>query len=105
MKSKLFTKISQFFGGGGTPYQRSKKEADGVKKAPVTEEFERCVMCGELTSVPVSTPIDFRDFYEVGCGQLCVTCHKKIRKSVKRENTLSHEQIMVAVEQCRKENK
>ena len=76
-----------------------------MNNTPKTEEFERCVICGELTAIPVSTPIDFRDFYEVGCGQLCVTCHKKIRKSVKRENTLSHEQIMRAVEQSRKETK
>lgn len=46
-----------------------------------TEEFERCVICGTLTGISVSTPIDFRNFYEVGFGQLCVTCHKNCMES------------------------
>lgn len=74
-----------------------------MKTMPQTEEFERCVMCGELTHVPISTPIEFRDFYEIGCGQLCVDCAKKQRKYVQRENTLTNAQILLAVEQSRKE--
>ena len=73
MKFRIFTKISQFF-GGGTPYQHSKKEADGVKEALNTEEFERCVMCGPLTCVPISMPVDWRENYEIGCGQMCRVC-------------------------------
>lgn len=103
MKFRIFTKISQFF-GGGTPYQHSKKEADGVKEAPNTEEFERCVMCGALTCVPISMPVDWRENYEIGCGQICAACAKKQREATIRENALTTEQILQAVEQCRKEN-
>ena len=105
MKSKIFTKISQFFGGGGTPYQRSKKEADIVNNTPNAEEFERCVMCGALTCVPVSMPVDWRENYEIGCGQICAACAKKQRESTGLGNILSNEQILQALEQSRKESK
>ncbi len=51
-----------------------------MKNISDTEEFERCVICGELTTVPISTPIDRREHYEVGCGQLCVECANQIYK-------------------------
>lgn len=102
MKFKIFTKISQFF-GGGTPYQRSKKEADSVNNTPNTEEFERCVMCGALTSVPISMPVDWRENYEIGLGQICAACAKKQREATEQESTLTTEQILLAVEQSRKE--
>ena len=105
MTFKIFTKISQFFGGGGTPYQRSKKEADSVNNTPNTEEFERCVMCGALTSVPISMPVDWRENYEIGLGQICAECAKQQRKAIERENMLSTVQILQAVEQSRKETK
>ena len=101
MKIKIFTKTSQFF-GGGTPYQRSKKEADSVNNTPNTEEFERCVMCGALTSVPISMPVDWRENYEIGCGQVCAKCAKAQQKSIERNNALAYEQILQAVEQSKK---
>ena len=104
MKFKVFTKISQFF-GGGTPYQRSKKEADSANNTPNTEEFERCVVCGALTCVPISMPIDWRENYEIGCGQICAECAKKQREATIRENALTTEQILLAVERSRKETK
>ena len=104
MKFKIITKFSRFF-WGGTPYQRSKKEADSVNNAPNTEEFERCVMCGALTCVPVSMPVDWRENYEIGLGQICAACTKKQREATIRENALTTEQILLAVERSRKETK
>ena len=104
MKFKIFTKISHFF-GGGTPYQRSKKEADSVNNTPNTEEFERCVMCGKLTCVPISMPVDWRENYDIGLGQICGACTKKQREATIRENALTTEQILLAVERSRKETK
>lgn len=104
MKFKIFTKISKFFGRGGTPYQRSEKEADSVKNTPNTEKLERCVMCGALTSVPISMPVDWRENYEIGLGQICAACAKKQREATGWGKSLSNEQILQAVEQCRKEN-
>lgn len=38
------------------------------------EACERCVICGALTDVPVSTPVDWRKNYVPGCDQLCAGC-------------------------------
>lgn len=56
------------------------KGDDNVKEKPVTEEYERCVMCGARTGVPVSMPIDWRENYEMGVGQLCVACAKQLKE-------------------------
>ena len=67
------------------------------------EEFERCVICGELTCIPVSLPIDWRENYEIGCGQVCAKCAKAQQKSIERNNALAYEQILQAVEQSKKQ--
>lgn len=92
-RKKKITKISQFL-GGVHPYQRSKKEADGVKGTPKAEGFERCVVCGELTAVPVSMPIELREGYVVGCGQLCNSCNGLLQAET--ETMFLAEQILQA---------
>ena len=42
-----------------------------MNNTPKTEEFERCVVCGALTCVPISMPVDWRENYEIGRGQIC----------------------------------
>lgn len=73
-------------------------EKVSVNNKPETGEFEHCVMCGDATNVLISTPIEFRDFYEIGCGQLCFDCAKKRREAVERENALTDLQIMLLFE-------
>lgn len=102
MKSKIFTKIFRFC--GKRLNHCSTADADSVKNVPDTEEFERCIICGKLTCVPISMPIDWRENYEVGCGQLCAECAKKQQRTEERESTLTNAQIMLAVEQSRREN-
>lgn len=99
MKLKRITKIF-----GSMPYQRSEKEVDSMNKASVTEEFERCVICGNLTCIPISMPIDRRENYEIGLGQICAECAKKEREATTWGNTLTTAQILQAVEQSRTEN-
>lgn len=53
------------------------KRSKGNNDKPVESPFERCVMCGELTTVRKDTHIDFRDNYEIGFGQMCYQCSKK----------------------------
>lgn len=81
MKNKMFDKILRFF-RKPTTYQQSKKEIDSVNKTSVTEELERCVICGALTSVPVSMPVDWRENYEIGFGQICAECAKQRESTV-----------------------
>lgn len=81
----IFTRISQFFRGWGTPCQPSKKEVGSVSEVPIKEEYERCILCGQVTCIPVSMPIDWRENYEVGLGQVCAECAKKQREASERE--------------------
>ena len=56
-----------------------------MNNASNAEEFERCILCGALTCIRVSMPIDWRENYEIGCGQLCSACAKKQSKAAERE--------------------
>ena len=70
------------------------------------EEYERCVLCGAMTETLRSTPIEFREDYEVGCGQLCHSCYKKINTLAEQsEEELSSEQLLFAVAQSQSEDK
>lgn len=57
-----------------------------------TAGYEICAVCGAITDVPVSTPIDMRENYEIGFGQLCQRCAGGQGKDI-----LSEAQIMLAV--------
>lgn len=37
--------------------------------------YETCIICGEKTEVLMSVPIEEREFYIVGSGQLCRSCY------------------------------
>lgn len=36
---------------------------------------ELCVLCGKDTGVTKSTDINEREFFVIGCGQLCSKCY------------------------------
>lgn len=44
---------------------------------------ERCALCGRNTGIPVICPIDRRDYYVEGAGQLCRKCWQKLYGSRK----------------------
>lgn len=102
-KEKIVKKISRFF-SRDTHCQHSKNEAVGVNNTPETEKYEHCVMCGKLTCVPISMPVDWRENYEIGFGQICTECAKKQREAIAKENALKSAQIVLAVGQSEKEN-
>ena len=41
---------------------------------------EHCVICHQETDISENTPIEFRDNYIEGAGQLCPECALKIEK-------------------------
>lgn len=41
-------------------------------------KFESCVLCGQITDVPVARDIQQRECYVEGAGQLCHDCYKKV---------------------------
>lgn len=42
---------------------------------------ERCVLCGQPTGIPAELPVDRRDCYVEGAGQLCRRCWQKLYDS------------------------
>lgn len=42
------------------------------------EENERCLLCGCELSVRRDTPIEKRQYYVIGCGQLCGSCYYQV---------------------------
>ena len=97
MKNSIFTKISSLF-----KKEEHKCDCDSHAENPATDEVERCVMCGGPTSTPVSMPIEWREDYEVGIGQVCIECRKKLRLEEERENMLSNAQISIKAEHFNK---
>ena len=47
--------------------------------------YESCVLCRRLTNVPTTRPIDLREHYIEGAGQLCPECYRKLYGPVKEE--------------------
>ncbi len=99
----MINKISRLFKKFAI-HHRPKKKILHPNNASATEEFERCVICGKLTCIPISMPVDWRENYEIGLGQICAECAKKEREVKTWGNRLTTAQIMLAVEQSRKEN-
>lgn len=61
--------------------------------------FERCVICGKLTTVRKDTHIDFRDHYEIGLGQICYECHTKANNN---KPVCSEDEMLRLIEQLRR---
>ena len=51
-----------------------------IKFPKTTDEYERCVLCNEVTDVKRRLPIDARKYYIDGIGQLCRQCFLKINE-------------------------
>lgn len=59
-----------------------------VKKDLLCEEFEECVLCGNLTDIPKTLPIKFRKNYEIGVGQLCDDCSFRLSEIALHEDSI-----------------
>lgn len=57
-----------------------------MNKTPRNEEYETCVMCGALTDMLKSIPVDARHNYVVGVGQLCDACQCALERSMGRQS-------------------
>lgn len=47
------------------------------KERPRPSLYERCVLCGAQTDVPLTMPVDCRLHYVEGIGQLCAHCAQR----------------------------
>ncbi len=71
----------------------------GKKKIESNEQFEQCVICGNTTRYMLHTPIEDREFYIIGCGQLCFDCYKKTCEDIPL--TPSESEMRYLIQQCR----
>ena len=60
---------------------------DKHKKQPVSEN-DLCVICGKPTEYRADTPIDKRECYVEGAGQLCRKCYFEIYLKNGNEGTI-----------------
>ena len=49
-----------------------------IEQTTVNGEKEKCVVCGADTPYDFSAPINEREFYIEGAGQLCQKCHYEL---------------------------
>lgn len=92
MKFKIYTKFLRFF------YHPKKSKTDNF----ITNGFECCVICGKQTKIPATRNVNLREYYEKGCGQLCISCYQNLRNVNSKENLpLSKEQLSILIEQSR----
>ena len=52
-----------------------------IKQQNTMNELERCVLCGKTTEVRKDTPVELRDDYIEGAGQLCHNCMAMVSKN------------------------
>lgn len=43
------------------------------------DEVEKCILCGKDTEYVFKIPIQERNYYIPGCGQLCKQCYLEIK--------------------------
>lgn len=98
-KATLLNKILQLFKKKEPTCQN--ENIANIENSHQKEEFERCAVCGQLTTVPVSLPIEFRENYEVGLGEVCEGCRQEMLKDAQGKEILTDEQVIKAVDQSR----
>lgn len=99
MKNNIFAKIFS-----ANKANKQLTNAESLNDTSNVDEFERCIICGALANVPKSTPIEWRDNYEVGFGQLCVECAKNQHKLFEKENSSVSAQITHTDDNAKKSN-
>lgn len=99
-KMKLFGKINvtRNFSGGGTPAVSSAEDGNEMP-------YDKCALCGKITSVEENTPIEMRSNYVIGCGQLCRDCYYELYNKYNTEGNAvsSTEELEKLLKMCSEE--
>lgn len=53
---------------------REARDDARAPREPAGGQYERCCLCGRVTEVQVSEPVQLRRHYVQGVGQLCPDC-------------------------------
>lgn len=66
---------------------------------------DKCICCGCDTGVPAKTPIDERQYYIHGCGQLCSKCFAELYvEPFAEDNQMSNEELYRLLKLCEEKN-
>ncbi len=60
-----------------------------MRKNDKNLQYETCIMCGIQTDIPISLPIDQRENYVCGAGQLCESCKNELWLDEQRSGRVS----------------
>lgn len=52
------------------------------------EEKDKCVLCNKETEYTPDIPIEEREFYVEGCGQLCAECYQEVKTAEQADKKL-----------------
>lgn len=72
--------------------------ADIIRAASGEDPYEICILCGKKTDILVSTPVNQRKRFIVGCGQLCEDCYDSLKPETITANDLSEEYLEVLLQ-------
>ena len=72
---------------------------------PRIKKTEKCILCGKDTGIPFSAPIDSRECYIVGCGQLCKDCFDSLQYVSISKNKPSDAEMDMLLKMTRKNSK
>ena len=72
---------------------------------PIIKKTEKCILCGKDTGIPFSAPIDSRECYIVGCGQLCKDCFDSLQYESISKNKPSDAEMDMLLKMTRKNSK
>lgn len=60
--------------------KKGKTGAQNIERESSLRQRECCVLCHEDTGYTADVPIEKRQYYYEGCGQLCLNCYRKIQE-------------------------
>lgn len=69
------------------------------------KEFENCILCGVVTDIQVSMPVEYRKNYIIGLGQLCDRCAGGLARETaanNRRKRFSERDMTELLNKCRK---
>ncbi len=73
-------------------------------KKSSNNEYENCIICRCQTAVDINSPIDSREHYVVGLGQLCEKCYNNLHQSQSEDELLDVIDMDALLKRCRKKN-
>lgn len=71
------------------------------KKAPAEEIYEKCACCHLELDILKDVPVDLREHYVTGCGQLCPECYERIQLEGKANQDLERAEMQYYIETIR----